>query len=1047
MSDRYKGAILSGTAPTVTLQSAGGEYTLSQQMQYQGQGVWPTAAQNPITQSLRFRASASAYLSRTPASATNRKTWTWSAWVKRGTQTEQMMFGCGVGGSDDATYTYISFGGTNADQLYVNGYTQTWRKTTQLFRDFSAWYHIVVAVDTTQATADNRIKMYVNGSQVTSFATANNPSQNSDLSVNRNAAHSISSRNPYGADSYVDGYMGEINFIDGVQLTPSSFGTTDVNGIWQPIPYTGSYGTNGFYLPFRVNNTSTYVGAFNGSNQYLNFTGNSSLQLSTGNFTIEAWVYGPTQAAYAGITGSSTVTSGWTFRLNNTGNLVLTNGTTTYTSSATVAINTWAHVAVTRNGTSLYFFINGNLAGTATSSDSIDLTSGTFQIARGFSVDGTSGYFSGSISNLRIVKGTAVYTANFTPSTTPLTAISGTSLLTLQNATIVDNSTNAFTITNNNTVTTSVSTAIFAQPTLTSDYSGNNNGWFANNISLTPGSTYDAMLDSPSNASSTIANYCTLNPLDCYDNPPTQGNLARIGVGHGGSPFSTCRGTFGVSSGKWYFEALNTGTVGSSGNNMIGVMTTTTSDLSDAYGGSTTSSYQDNGGLQGDNSTGTVVSSGNGDIIMIAFDVDTSKMWVGKNGTWMNSGNPVTGVGYVFSALPVSPLAPQVSMYGNTGDTKGWILNFGQQGFTYTPPTGFIALNTYNLPVPTIPAGNKQMDATIWTGVGTSSALTISSLNFQPDLVWGKPRSLAYSHSLSDSVRGVNKRLQSQATTEEQTNFTYGYTSSFNSNGFTATPGATDNENWNQTGETFVAWSWKAGNGVTSSNTNGSITSTVSTNPTAGFSVVAYTGTGAASNTVTIGHGLGVKPAFVITKKRSGGTDYGWSTWHQSLPAGYGIWLNQTSAQNAAMWNGYTNFSSTVFSPPDLLYGNESGATYINYCWAPVAGFSAFGSYTGNGSADGPFVYTGFRPKYLMIKSSTLGTSWWVFDSARSTYNVVNAELSPDQSSAEVSGDVPCDFVSNGIKFRSTWGGTNYSGATYIYMAFAENPFKIARGR
>ena len=348
-----------------------------------------------------------------------------------------------------------------------------------------------------------------------------------------------------------------------------------------------------------------------------------------------------------------------------------------------------------------------------------------------------------------------------------------------------------------------------------------------------------------------------------------------------------------------------------------------------------------------------------------------------------------------------------------------------------------------------IPDGRTVMAATTWTGVNTSAAITISNavngVSFQPDLVWGKPRSLAYSHSLSDSVRGANKRLQSQSTAAEDTNLTYGYTSSFNSDGFTTTPGATDNENWNTTGATFVAWQWKAG-GTAVSNTAGSITSSVSANTTAGFSVVTYTGTGA---NATVGHGLGVAPSMVIIKKRSAvgawviGFTYSGFTWSTDY------FQFDTSAKHTD--GAGTVFTaaptSTVFSLGTDAGENGSGATFVAYCFAAVAGYSAFGSYTGNGSTDGTFVYTGFRPRFVLIKITNTTSSWFLFDSSRSTYNSVLNYLLPNDSGAAGDLSQGLDFLSNGFKLRDVGNGLNGSGNTYIYAAFAENPFRNALAR
>ena len=244
-----------------------------------------------LESSLRFRSSASAYLSRTPASAGNRTTWTWSAWVKRGTLgTNQMLFMCN-NGTTDATFGAIDF---ISDSLNISAYATAWRTTTQVFRDPAAWYHIVVAFDTTQATATDRVKVYVNGIQVTSFSTTNNPTQNTDYAINQAAAHAIAQT--YGTYGYFDGYMTEVIFVDGQALTASSFGGYNSFGVWQPTQYLGSFGNNGFYLPFTNNASSTTIG--------YDFSPNQNNWASTG-FTLTP----TTSVLYDSMTDVPTLTS------------------------------------------------------------------------------------------------------------------------------------------------------------------------------------------------------------------------------------------------------------------------------------------------------------------------------------------------------------------------------------------------------------------------------------------------------------------------------------------------------------------------------------------------------------------------------------------------------------------------------------------------------------------------------------------------------------------------------------------------------------------
>lgn len=331
-----------------------------------------------------------------------------------------------------------------------------------------------------------------------------------------------------------------------------------------------------------------------------------------------------------------------------------------------------------------------------------------------------------------------------------------------------------------------------------------------------------------------------------------------------------------------------------------------------------------------------------------------------------------------------------------------------------------------------VPDGRTAMAATTYTGVGGSSAPVYNASNgtsFQPDLVWIKSRSAAYDHSLQDVVRGFNLALFPNLTNAEAS---AGYVSVF-SNGFNVSGAAVNNG-----GSTFVGWQWKA-NGTAVTNTAGSITSSVSANPTTGFSIVRWTGTGASGTT---GHGLGVAPKFMILKDAS--NSYNWYVFTTATGSNLRFeGLNTTSAASSQP-SQFTTTSTLITNIPGIVSLNTSGATMILYCWAEIAGYSKFGSYTGNGSSDGPFVYTGFRPRFLLVKSSTEVNNWWLYDSSRSPYNAMNELLRPDLSNAEATQGYP-DFLSNGWKIRNT--GQNTSGQTYIYMAFAENPFKYANAR
>jgi hypothetical protein len=347
------------------------------------------------------------------------------------------------------------------------------------------------------------------------------------------------------------------------------------------------------------------------------------------------------------------------------------------------------------------------------------------------------------------------------------------------------------------------------------------------------------------------------------------------------------------------------------------------------------------------------------------------------------------------------------------------------------------------------------MDATLYTQNGAATNVIVNQAQFKPDLVWIKSRSgTGKWHNLIDSVRGVSSALFSNSTAVQDS---YPVFSSFNSNGFTLPLG--DSGTNNTAGLTQVAWQWQAGQGSTSSNTSGTITSTVSVNATAGFSVVTYTGNSTTNTNYTVGHGLGVAPKMVIIKSRTwAASSSAWPVWHTSSPSAL-VYLDSTDAASSGDYGyfmGSTAPTSSVFTvrcdttPSTGARFRTFGAyDYVAYCWAEIAGFSKFGSYTGNGSTDGPFVYTGFRPKYVLIKNATnvsSGGNWCIKDSARGTYNANEPNLIANNADQEYN-ERAVDFLSNGFKIRDSNGNVNLSGATIIYMAFAENPFKNANAR
>jgi len=327
----------------------------------------------------------------------------------------------------------------------------------------------------------------------------------------------------------------------------------------------------------------------------------------------------------------------------------------------------------------------------------------------------------------------------------------------------------------------------------------------------------------------------------------------------------------------------------------------------------------------------------------------------------------------------------------------------------------------------TIKKPSDYFNTKLYTGNGSTQSIT--GVGFQPNWIWLKNRDQIQSHGLFDSVRGADKWLASN-TSDAETNYGGGYgVLSFDSDGFTVGNGSAINGS----GQKIVGWNWLASN-TTASNTDGSIASTVSANTTSGFSIVSYTGTGSAG---TVGHGLGAAPSVIWTKTLSNVEQ--WFCHWSVLGTGNFMKLDQNVAAG-------TNATAFPWNPQTDTFGlssdgatNTNGRTYIAYCFADVKGFSKFGSYVGNGSTDGTFVYTGFKPAFVIIKRTDSADWWGMFDNKRLGYNELNYILFANENYAEDS-TVPIDLLSNGFKIRNTNGGLNASGGSYIYMAFAEEP-------
>ena len=768
---------------------------------------------------------ASTYLTRTPSSEGNRKTWTFSAWFKHSNHNSRTFALSGGEGDQYGNDFSIEWG--NDGRLWAYNYATTVITTTATFRDLSAWYHLVFAVDTTQSTASDRIKIYINGEQITSFATANYPAQNDNTGINTTHAQYIGTSR--GFLNY-DGYMAHVHLTDGYAYAASSFGSTATNGQWVPnLNPSVTYGTNGYFLKF-------------------------------------------TNASDLG-----------------------------------------------------------------------------------------------------------------------------------------------------------------------EDSSGNNNDY-------TKSGSGDKVLDNPENV------FSTFNPNDNYwaNSTFSEGNCKMVTAGSG---YGYPRSTIGLSTGKWYFEAKASSL---SGNLFVGIVSTAQTGTEQEVGYSANDyGYKFTSGAI--RTAGSETSYGNSistsDILGVGIDLDNNKLYFSKNGTWQNSADPVSGSNGFSITAPSSTVVgayfPTASDI-NSSNSSTVQFNFGNPSFTiasgnadgngegnfeYAPPTGYLAICTNNvsseLTLP-IGKGGSYMNTVLYTGNGTSQ--TITGVGFQPDFLWIKNRQQSDWHNLVDSIRGATKRLSSNNETAENDNAQN--VSAFASDGFSVG----NDSNTNANGENYVSWNW-LGSNTTATNTDGSITTTVSANTTSGFSIVTFTSP--ASGSYTLGHGLNSAPDLVIYKCR--GTTSPWWTFYTLVDGSLDyVNLSATSA-GASDSAGLAVPTSTVFSLVDNYA--PTNQTSIAYCFHSVEGYSKIGKYTGNGSTDGAFVYTGFRPSFFLTKPASTTGEWTMYDNTRDTFNVADHRLAANDGASEYNnGNGLIDFLSNGFKMRVNHPSNNSSGVTYLYMAFAKNPFVDGSG-
>ena len=1123
-----------------------------------------------IPRSLRFRGSATAYLSRTPTTSTSYQKGTIAFWVKRGNLTSANRLHIYQSSYNASPYrsNVICFEPTTDELAWRFEYqisagsgwnTSIGLTTNAVFRDTSAWMHIVCSWDTTQTLASNRAKIWINGIQVTSFKTEIYPVLNENLLVDTNGyTNFIGDTNGKGVFTQgtpFDGYLAEYYRVDGQALDVSLFGEFDsISGQWVAKPYTGTYGANGFYLPFSDTSSVAALGYDKKPNVASAYTFTDTFDTFTG------WVVtqnSNTSGATAGVSGGSLVAtsygtgSGWhgatvsktlpnigdfdiTFNNVVVGNtsgdmhglymmLYTSDGTTitwgfedawsddnsdtlvnSYVTvngtkvTSTVMQSFSGDVRLVRSGTSLSYYRGGTFIGTYTCNN-LALTSMSIvfdnyaaapvptQSLGGVSISGTqntgvtlnnwtpnnislavtnaynlpgydvingSGMFGTSLppvgngtNSLHFPRSNTTYTFN--------TTFTANSKIELYCYTDNSANTNPCTVTANGgtakTVPSSASSYNWVKvdlgvTSLTSITVSNSSWpgtdfWVAGLIiddvyvaqKYFSSTTYDSMLDAPlGGGGSERGNYVVLNALDTATTMTISNAALRATTAYNAQQFAK---TIPLPTGKWYAE-FSHGNIFSDTVNYVGAV---------ASGGTTLTRFYSSSGQQYNGSAWNTYGSAWAypNTIGIAADTIAGTIEFFRDGISQGQLSFGTGDIYLFVSAYISGGLAYVDA------------NFGQRPFKYTPPTGFKPIHTGNFPNPTIAKPNKHFDVVTWSGNATYPR-DIGGIQFQPDLLWQKTRNIGTDdHLIMDSVRGTGteKWISSSRVEGEGIYWTNANVSQFNTDGFRiAQPSATDV--FNALGRTDVAWLWKAG-GAAVTNNAGTISSQVSANTTAGFSIVTYTGNGTVG--ATVGHGLGVAPAMIIIKARNNTTH--WPTYHKAAnvsPASGCMDLQSTAAfiSTTTPWNSVAP-SSTVFTVSNSGAGNGydtslNANNYVAYCFAEIAGYSKFGSYTGNGSADGPFVHCGFRPRFVMFKRTDSAASWYVIDSARDTANEEQSFLYPNLNNADtigVAGGYRIDFTSNGLKLRGNGADINASGGTYIYAAFAEVPFKYANAR
>ena len=934
-------------------------------------------------ESLKFNSASNAFLNHTAANFQPTSPYTISCWVKR----------CKLGANG---YVYRI---NSADSLYFNTSDQiglerrpTSFTTARKFRDVSNWYHIVVKSTSSDVT------LYINGVQEQTASGTANP-----YTAGR---FDIGCAN--GNTQYFDGYISQFHYVQGQALGPESFGEEGTYGEWKVKEYTGGHGSTGFYLSFSKPGFVYETGDRRSS-----ITVTSSLSAISGS----AWqnmVDGDLSA------GSASNSAWWTNGVSVVGEwLKFDLGSNRVITSARYHQdegNTSAHQG------------QWKWQGSTDNSSWTDIGS---QFQFGGSLIQIQTQLHGNTTAYRYYR---------------LLGISGTTVYNYQ-------------------VEMEFGTGTLSTNGLGTDDSGNGNHFTVNNIT-----TSDQMLDTPLN------NYCTFNSLE--DNPYHAGHFGEgnlEGAGKTSSYFHM--GSVGTlyTTKKFYFEVYLQNQ--SNPDVFFGVAPDeyhpSTSPSNDAvnnwpgknFAGASVNCSYDVVRWDKNQSYSFTTTASSGDIWGVAFDPATGKFWVHQNGTWFSSGNPSTGANPLCTLSDLA-IGSQSRLWtcaaGQYQLQSRMILNCGQDGtfngnktaqgykdendegnFYYAVPTGFLALCENNLDDPAVKPA-EHFSVTLRSGNGNQA---VTGIGFQPDLIWSKTRNQTHNWQVHDSVRGPTAgMLSTDIPDAESSTYTL---DSFDSDGFTIDSG--NLVGMNNSGNNYVTYAWKAGT-TTSGTTTGSGTGqsySASYNTDAGFSIVKYDGNGTAGHTIP--HHLSKAPTLVMVKRRNNGNN--WAV-GQAVHSSYG-WNGAMKLDYHEVWSGDNRWNNTaptntVFTVSSDVSTNTSGGTYVAYCYHDVDGYSRIGTYNATYQTNGPFIYTGFRPAYILTKGMNYATWWCIYDTKRSIDNPTDELLNAQVNNTEYgpgADTFKLDILSNGFKLREQDSYSNASGTHYMYMAFAEQPFKYSNAR